>query len=534
VLPEKETHQSALSPPTLKTDTFAIRHQPETARQDMTGVSDYRDLAMNQHTKTLIGLSSPLVNEVRLDNVNRRKTLRRLSEPSATTRPPRNNISPRLALTSRSPTSLRAPKRNVRALDEAHIAEIASSINDFGFCDPILIDGKNIIEGVVRAEAAKRLGLRKIPCIEVGHLNGAELKALRIRLNRTQEQGGWIIPNLALDFGELIEGGVSSDICGFSAAEWDSILQFEKQPEWERRPLSLEEGVGPIAREGDVFILGAHRVACGDSRDPNTFSGLFEHNETARYLLTDPPYNARISALPITKRHREFKMASGEMSDADFLAFNKKWLAAATPYVVDGGHIGSFADWRSFPTVHTAAIGAGLLPVNLIVWFKPNGMGNLYRSRHELFPLFRKGGGKHVNNIDLGKKGRNRTNVWEYPFASSVGTGSRKVAHSHPTRKPCAMIEDAILDLTNRGDIVLDPFLGSGTTLIAAERTGRVCRGIEIDPLYVDLIVRTYARETKKDAVLAATGELFSTLAAQRAGREAKSQLSSRRVFAVT
>jgi hypothetical protein len=219
---------------------------------------------MNQHTKTLISLSSPLVNEVKLDGANRRKTLRRLSEPSAITRPPRNNISPKLALSSRPLTSLCAPKRNVRALNEAHIAEVASSINDFGFCSPILIDGNNIIEGVVRAEAAKRLGLRAVPCIEVGHLNEAELKALRMRLNRTQQQGGWIIPNLGLDFDELIDGGVSPDICGFSAAEWDSILQFENQPEWERRPLSPEEGAAAIARKGDVL----HRVASGSGRPP--------------------------------------------------------------------------------------------------------------------------------------------------------------------------------------------------------------------------------------------------------------------------
>jgi DNA modification methylase len=476
---------------------------------------------MNVHTENFTNLSSSLVDEFKLDNAKRRKTLRRLSEPGAIARPPRNDISPKLTLTSRPIASLSAPNRNVRALDEAHIAEIVSSINDFGFCDPIFINrAGEIIDGVVRVEAATRCGLSEVACLDVTHLSELEVKALRMRLNRTQEHGEWVIPNLAVGFEELIGAGVSLDISGFSGAELDSILQFGKMPGWEQRPLSPEEGASAIARKGDVFSLGAHRVACGDSRDPKIFADLFEHNETARYLLTDAPYNARISALPLKRRHREFPMASGEMSEAEFLAFNKEWLAAATPYVVDGGHIGSFADWRSFPTVHAAAIGAGLSPINLIVWTKPNGMGNLYRSCHELFPLFRKGSGKHVNNINLGKRGRNRTNVWEYPFASSTGP---KGAQSHPTRKPGVMIEEAIRDLTNRGDIVLDPFLGSGTTLIATEQTNRVCRGVEIDPLYVDLIVRNYERETKKEAILAATGETFSKLAEKRAGQQTES-----------
>jgi ParB-like nuclease domain len=390
---------------------------------------------MSQHRKNLIGLSSPIIDDIKLDNAKRRKTLKRLAEPGAITRPPRNDLFPKLTLTRRPLASLSAPKRNVRTLDEAHIAEIASSIHDFGYCDPIHINrAGEVIDGVVRVEAAKRSGLSEVWCLDITHLSAPEVKALRMRLNRTQEQGGWVIPDLALDFEELIDGGVSPDICGFSGAEWDSILQFGTVPGWEEGPLEPEKGASAIARKGDVFNLGAHRVVCGDSRHPETYERLFKGNETARYLLTDPPYNARISALPLKKRHREFKMASGEMSDAEFLEFNKKWLAAATQYVVDGGHVGAFADCRSQLSVHTAAFGAGLSHISLIVWAKPNGMGSLYRSCHELFPLFRKGTGKHVNNIDLGKKGRNRTNVWEYPMASSRSSGRARVcSHIRPS-----------------------------------------------------------------------------------------------------
>src|ERR1700720_1454559 len=185
--------------------------------------------------------------------------------------------------------------------------------------------------------------------------------------------------------------------------------------------------------------------------------------------------------------HREFVMASGEMTDSQFLDFNRKWIGAVLSHLVDGGILGTFIDWRGLPIVHSGATNLGLTPLNLVVWAKTNaGMGSLYRSQHELLPLFKKGTEAHVNNIELGKRGRWRSNVWTYPGASSLGSDARRGLAEHPTLKPTAMPEDGPPDLTERGGIVLDPFLGSGSTLIAAHRTGRVCRGIEIDPLYVD------------------------------------------------
>ena len=210
-------------------------------------------------------------------------------------------------------------------------------------------------------------------------------------------------------------------------------------------------------------------------------------------------------------------MASGEMTDAEFLAFNEAWMAAVLPYLCDGGVLGTFIDWRGLPIVHSAATKLGLVPLNLIVWAKTNaGMGSLYRSQHELLPLFKKGTAPHVNNVELGKRGRWRSNVWTYPGASSLGSDARRGLKDHPTVKPTAMLEDALLDLSNRGDIVVDPFLGSGSTLIAADKTGRVCRGVELDPLYVDVIVRRYEAATGNPAVLIETGEAFELLAARR------------------
>jgi DNA modification methylase len=237
----------------------------------------------------------------------------------------------------------------------------------------------------------------------------------------------------------------------------------------------------------------------------------------ARLVLTDEPYNVPIAGHVTGGAHREFAMASGEMTPDQFLAFNVAWMEAATSYLCDGGVIGTFIDWRGLPTVNAAAIKLDLEPLNLVVWSKTNaGMGSLYRSQHELLPLFKKGSAPHVNNVELGKRGRWRSNVWTYPGASSLGSDARRGLENHPTVKPTAMLEDAILDLTDRGDIVIDPFLGSGSTIIAADKARRVCRGVELDPLYVDVIVRRYEAATDKRAILAETGEPFEALERRR------------------
>ncbi len=210
-----------------------------------------------------------------------------------------------------------------------------------------------------------------------------------------------------------------------------------------------------VAKVGDMFQLGAHRIVCGDATEPAVLARLLEGDVPARFILTDEPYNVKIAGNVTGGAHREFAMASGEMTDAEFLAFNAAWMAAVLPYLCDGGVCGTFIDWRGYPTVFAAASKLRLIPLNLIVWAKTNaGMGSLYRSQHELLPLFKKGSASHLNNIELGKKGRWRSNVWTYPGASSLGSDARRGLKDHPTVKPTAMLEDALLDLTNRGDIV--------------------------------------------------------------------------------
>ena len=290
----------------------------------------------------------------------------------------------------------------------------------------------------------------------------------------------------------VLEDDVTIEVAGFSPAEIDQIL-IDVDPE------PVEPGPA-TARVGDIFIFGPHRLICGDACDPAVLTGLMAEKR-ARLLLTDEPYNVPIRRHVTGGAHREFVMASGEMNPDDFRAFNERWMSAAIAHVVDGGIIGTFIDWRGLSTVHAAALQLWLSPLNLIVCSKSNaGMGSVYRSPHELLPRVKKGLCAHVNNVALGRHGRRHSNVlWPYPGASSRGSDARGRLVDHPGVKPVAMLEDALRDLTNRGDIVIEPFLGSGSTLIAAEKAGRRCCGVELDPLYVDLIVRRHEEQSKRD-----------------------------------
>ena len=336
--------------------------------------------------------------------------------------------------------------------------------------------------------------------------------------HRLAEKGEWDIAELRIELQELVIDGAPIEIIGFSDAEVDDLMAPEEVGGPERGPLAPPEGAVAVARRGDVFALGDHRLVCGDSTALETFAAI-DGGRLAALVLTDPPYNVAIRGnVSGGAHHREFAMASGEMSAAEFSAFNRAWMAAALPSLVNGGIIANFIDWRGLASVTGAAEAFGLTPLHLIVWAKTNaGMGSFYRSQHELLPLHKKGTADHINNIKLGKAGRHRSNVWTYPGASTVGSDARKGLREHPTVKPTAMLADAICDMTNRGDLVLDPFLGSGSTLMAAETTGRACHAVEIDPLYVDVALRRFKTATGIEPVLVDTSETFDTLTARRA-----------------
>lgn len=435
----------------------------------------------------------------------------------------RNDARPDLFLEHLAVDDLKVTRNRVRNHGVEQLRAIRQSISALGFCAPILVGNENeVIDGEARLAAARELGLRDVPCIRVSHLNGSERRALRLAINRLGERAEWDLSALRIEFEELIELEIPTIITGFSGEEIDQIIVLDETDQAvEKGKLEPEEGAQAIAKLGDVFQLGPHRLICGDATDPAVIAKLMgtQPAGSARLIFTDVPYNVPIKGHVSSGKHREFAMASGEMTAAEFLAFNRAWISAALPHLSDGGLLGTFIDWRGQLTLHEAAKSHDLEQLNLIVWAKTNaGMGSHYRSQHELLPLYKKGKAPHVNNIKLGKNGRYRSNLWTYPGASSLGSDARRGLQDHPTVKPVAMLHDALLDITDRGDLVIDPFLGSGSTLMAAHKTGRICFGIELDPLYVDVIIRRYEASTGDHAINVQTGLRSDVEAGQAAG----------------
>lgn len=454
-------------------------------------------MANRKHTEVALG--SRLAEDLR-GRSRKRRTVMKAGLTYATDLAKRNDLCPELTLVTRSISDLIMPKRKVRKQSQSQVEQVAAAIQTSGNCDPVLIDHhNNLIDGEVRLLAHKLLGLTTVPCIVVSHLDAKAQRYLRLSLNRLQEKGSWDLDGLKLEFEELLLEDIDLRVTGFDLDEIDQIL-IDEEP-------SAIERVPPVpkqcdVRPGDMYGLAESRVICGNSLDPDVLSRLMG-GKVARLILTDQPFNVPVRGHVTGGRHDEFAMASGEMSTEEFLNFTTAWVETSLRHLVDGGVFGTFIDWRGQAVVTQAAAANKLNQINLIVWAKTNaGMGSLYRSQHELLPLFKKGDAPHVNNIHLGRKGRSRSNVWTYPGASTVNSDARRGLEDHPTVKPVALLEDAILDLSDRGETVLDPFLGSGSTLIASEKTGRTCYGVEIDPNYVQLIIDRFESVTGQAAVL--------------------------------
>ena len=433
--------------------------------------------------------------------------------------PHRNDLLPELKLVQRRLSELKAEGHAIRPVDPAHATEVATSIKMFGMIVPLLVAGDEIIDGKARAQAAKALGLETVPCIQVEHLSETEVRQVKIAVNALGEKGRWDITELRLELTELKLLEVSIDILGFSTPQLDLIQAANEEPAPEPEE-ELEPARGPpMARAGDLWVLGRHRVLCGDATQPESYRLLLgEEPEPVRLCLTDLPYNCSISGhVSSTGRHREFAMASGEMSGGEFEAFLTSVLVLITSVLSPGGLAAAFMDWRQITKLIGAGEAVGLELLNLVVWAKTQAaMGSLWRSQHELLPVFKKPGGAHANNVELGRHGRHRSNVWMYPGANTMGSEAREHLDDHPTPKPVAMLADAILDVTAPGEVVLDPFLGSGSTLMAAERTDRLARGMELDPGYVDVILRRWMKSGGSEPVLQATGEPLSAVVAKR------------------
>lgn len=424
----------------------------------------------------------------------------------------------------RIPTgSVRRSKRNARTHSKKQIRQIANSIQRFGWTSPVLVDEhRTIIAGHGRLEAALFLGLKEVPAVIATGLTDAEKRALALADNKIAENAGWDQGVLALELGELIkllpEINLDLGITGFEPAEIDSLMtdliDREDDPADEMPAIEAK----PVSQIGDKWHLGQHCLYCGDATKAEDVRNLMEH-KTAAMVFADPPYNQKISSVQGRGRirHREFVSASGEMSRPQFTAFLMSFLELAAKHSTDGSIFFVCMDWRHIVEIVTAGEEVFGKPKNLVVWNKTNaGQGTFYRSQHELIFVFKKGEAPHINNFELGQHGRTRSNVWTYSGVNSFRIGRRDDLATHPTVKPIAMVADAMRDCSRRGDVVLDPFAGSGTTIMAAERVGRIAYGLELDPLYVDAAIRRWQAFTKRDAILGESGATFEEVALAR------------------
>ncbi len=427
-----------------------------------------------------------------------------------------------------SGTELVPYKNNPRTHSKNQIRQIARSIEEFGFTNPVLIDrDSNIIAGHGRVKAAEYLGIEQVPTLCLADMTEAQKRTYIIADNRLAENAGWDDELLALEFEGLLELDIDLTLTGFDMGEIDLIIGNDEAPQ-EEEEVEIPDPSDPIVtRVGDLWLCGHHRVVCGNALKRSDYKHLME-GILADLIFTDSPFNVKIDGHVSGKgaiKHSEFAMASGEMSRDEFEAFLEKVCCNLVQASRPGSLHFHCMDWRHLPELLHAGEKHYTEFKNLCVWNKSNaGMGSLYRSRHELVLLFKNGTAPHINNVALGKYGRNRSNVWSYPGVNTFGKGRMAQLALHPTVKPVAMIADAILDCSNPGDLVLDPFLGSGSTLLAAERTGRKCYGMEIDPLYVDVVLRRFEAATGIEPIHLKTGLGFRELSLDR---EAASDASS-------
>ena len=403
------------------------------------------------------------------------------------------------------PDRLRPWARNARKHSKKQLRQIADSIREFGFTNPVLIDEDlNILAGHGRVEAAKLLGMETVPCRLLSEMSEAQKRAYVLADNKLALNAGWDEQLLAEELGALQEFQFDVSLTGFSIPEIDGLVEGLAPEEPGDPADDAPVADGPRrCRPGDVWRLGEHRLACGDALDPEVVD-LLMGGERARMVFTDPPYNVpidgHVGGLGKTK-HREFAMASGEMSPSEFTAFLGTAFRNLADRSLDGAIHFVCMDWRHMCEVLAAGQGAYSELKNLVVWAKDNGgMGSFYRSRHELIFAFKVGAAPHVNAFELGQHGRYRTNVWEYRGVNTMRPGRMEELALHPTVKPVQMIADAIKDVSGRGEIVLDLFGGSGSTLIAAEKTGRRAFLCELDPVYCDRILRRWEAYAKDDA----------------------------------
>ena len=419
---------------------------------------------------------------------------------------------------------LKQPPHATRRHAKQQIRRIARSIVEHGFVVPITVYADYVIaSGAARVAAAGIAGLTDVPVIRIDHLTDEQARLFAIADNKLAEGASWDLDALRIEFGEITLAApeIDLDSSGFSIGERDVLVGRHRTDELADLDDAPEvgENAPPVSRLGDVWRLGRHRLVCGDARDATVLASAVG-GQPVRTVLSDLPYNVKIagnvSGLGETK-HGEFVMASGEMTKGQFGDFLVGAIGATQPHMVDGGLAYLFMDWRHIDDLICAAARCDLAYLNLLVWAKTNaGMGSHYRSAHELIGLFKHGEGKHTNTVQLGQHGRNRTNVLHYPGVNTFAKGREAALKLHPTVKPVALIADLILDSSAPGELILDPFGGSGSTLIAAEKTDRTAALVEISPAYVDVTIRRFEMATGEAAILDRDERTFAEIAAIR------------------
>lgn len=418
---------------------------------------------------------------------------------------------PKLKIAYEATSDLKENPCNARVHSEKQLAKIAKSIKEFGFNLPILIDSDGtIISGHALFKVAKQLGLAEVPTVSISHLNEPQKRAFMIAMNKLAEESEWDMKKLKLELEFLTENSLDLTITGFDVPQIDLILndkfiEENKSNKPDKADIVPEENkVVPRVNKGDIWKLGNSYLYCGDALEEESFIRLLG-DKTANLILSDPPYNVKIKDIVgLGKiKHEEFSQASGEMTQDEFIAFLETAFKNLAKFSVDGSIHFLFMDWKHAFEIMTAGKEVYTELKNICVWNKmQGGMGSLYRSQHELVFVFKNGKGKHINNIELGKHGRYRTNVWDYKGVSVTNPGSLEDLKLHPTVKPINMLMDAILDCSKASDIILDCFAGSGSTLLAAEKTKRKAYVIEYEPKYCDVILYRYEKLFKKECEL--------------------------------
>jgi DNA modification methylase len=418
--------------------------------------------------------------------------------------------------------SLRPYENNARRHSKKQLKKLAKSYEANGWTNPLIVDEQNmVICGAGRLAMALDIGLASVPVIRLSHMSEAQKRAYILADNKIAEQASWDKKLLRDELQGLIELGYEVELTGFDTLEIDTMLSFDDPHAPVEDDVHLPAGARPIAQLGDEWHMGPHRLLVGDARDGLVYERLLA-GERAQLIFTDPPYGCAIennvSGLGRIK-HKNFVMGAGETSLPEFgMTLLRPAFRAMAAHAQSGAIAFVCTDWRAGPHLLDAAEGVFLETKNLIIWSKTNaGMGTFYRSAHELIYAFKVSAGAHINNFGLGEGGRHRSNVWIYPGANVFRQGRMEDLADHSTVKPRKLVEDAILDCSTRGGIVLDPFAGSGTTLAAAAATGRRGYGIELDPQYADVVLRRVSEACGAEPMLDGATS-FSDVAAARRG----------------